>query len=117
MGIAMRAGQTGAGVGGMRFRSATMALLMLATPVAFAGAADFEIVKVTSVAGAGIDKLKPKIIFFNDYRLDEISDKGAFIHFDEWSRTKPIQRQILSLFPNFTEGMIHRVIDGTRKEV
>ena len=101
----------------MRFRSATMALLMLATPVAFAGAADFEIVKVTSVAGAGIDKLKPKIIFFNDYRLDEMSDKGAFIHFDEWARTKPIQRQFLSLFPSFTEGMIHRVIDGTRKEV
>jgi len=101
----------------MRFRSATMALLMLATPVAFAGAADFEIVKVTSVAGAGIDKLRPKIIFFNDYRLDEMSDKGAFIHFDEWARTKPIQRQFLSLFPSFTEGMIHRVIDGTRKEV
>ncbi len=101
----------------MRFRSATMALLMLAAPVAFAGAADFEIVKVTSVAGAGTDKLRPKIIFFNDYRLDENSDKGAFIHFDEWSRTKPIQRQFLSLFPSFTEGMVHRIIDGTRKEV
>ena len=83
----------------MRFRSATMALLMLAAPVAFAGAAEIEIVKVTSVAGARHDKLRPKIIIFNDYRLDEKSDKGAFIQFDEWSRTKPIQRQFLSLFP------------------
>ena len=60
-------------------------LLVLATTVAFAGAQDYQIVKVPSVAGAAIDKLKPKTIFFNDHRVDETSDKGAFIRFDEWS--------------------------------
>ena len=67
---------------------------MLATTVAFASAQDFQIVKVASVAGAAIDELKPKTIFFNDHRVDETSDKGAFIRFDEWTRTKPVQKQV-----------------------
>ena len=53
---------------------------------------DFQIVKVASVAGSAVDQLKPKTIFFNDHRLDEKTDKGAFIHFDEWpapSRSRP----------------------------
>jgi hypothetical protein len=101
----------------MWMRSTTAALMAIATTVALANAEDFRIVKVASVAGAAIDQLKPKTIFFNDHRLDEKSDKGAFIHFEEWARTKPIQRQFLSLFPSFTEGTVHKVIDGTRKEV
>ncbi|MGH6741176.1 MAG: hypothetical protein ACREDY_19500, partial [Bradyrhizobium sp.] len=101
----------------MWIRSTTTALLVVATTVAFASAEDFEIVKVASVAGAAVDQLKPKMIFFDDHRADDKSDKGAFIHFDEWSRTRPIQRQFLSLFPSFTEGTIHRIVDGTRKEV
>ena len=37
-------------------------------PVAFAAAQDYQIVKVASVAGAAIDSLKPKTIFFTDHR-------------------------------------------------
>jgi hypothetical protein len=101
----------------MWIRITTATLLAIATTVAFASAEDFQIVKVASVAGSGVDQLKPKTIFFNDHRLDEKTDKGAFIHFDEWVRTKPLQRQFLNLFPNFSEGTVHKVIDGTRKEV
>ena len=64
-------------------------LLVFATTVAFAAAQDYQIVKVASVAGAAIDGLKPKTIFFTDHRPTRQSDKGAFIRFDEWSRTKP----------------------------
>ena len=101
----------------MWIRITTATLLVFATTIAFASAEDFQIVKVASVAGAAVDTLKPKTIFFDDHRTDEKSDKGAFIHFDEWARTKPIERQFLSLFPSFTEGTIHKVIDGTNKEV
>ncbi len=101
----------------MWIRSTTAALLAITTTIALASAEDFQIVKVASVAGAGVDQLKPKTIFFNDHRIDEKSDKGAFIHFDEWSRSKPIQRQFLSLFPSFAEGIVHKIVDGTRKEV
>src|SRR5262245_570554 len=101
----------------MWMRHATALLLVLATPIAWAAAQDFQIVKVSSVAGSAVDQLKSRTIFFNDYRVDETSDKGAFIHFDEWTKTKPIQKKFLSLFPSYSEGTIHRVIDGSRKEV
>jgi hypothetical protein len=117
MEIELKAARKANRVTTMWMKSTTAALMAIATTVAFASAEDFQIVKVASVAGAAIDQLKPKTIFFNDHRLDEKSDKGAFIHFEEWARTKPVQRQFLSLFPSFTEGTVHKVIDGTRKEV
>jgi hypothetical protein len=89
---------------------------VLAASLAGAGAQEFQIVKVASVAGSAVDNLKSKTIFFNDHRVDETSDKGAFVKFDEWSRTKPIQRQFLSLFPSYSEGTIHRIVDGSKKE-
>jgi hypothetical protein len=99
----------------MLMRHVTAFVFVLAASAA--GAQEFQIVKVASVTGATVDSLKPKTIVFNDHRVDETSDKGAFIRFDEWSRTKPLQRQFLSLFPKFSEGMIHRVLDGAKKEV
>ena len=97
--------------------TATAALMVFATTVAIAAAQDYQIVKVASVAGAAIDGLKPKTIFFTDHRTDETSDKGAFIRFDEWNRTKPNEAKFLNIFPGFKEGMVHRIIDGSRKEV
>ena len=101
----------------MWMRTTTALLFVLATSVAAANAQDFQIVKVSSVAGSAVDQLKSKTIFFNDHRLDDTTDKGAFIRFDEWARTKPIQKKFLGLFPSYSEGMIHRVIDGSKKEV
>ena len=74
----------------MDTKYSTPPLLVFATTVALASAQDFQIVKVASVAGAAIDQLKPRTIFFTDHRTDETSDKGAFIRFDEWARTRPI---------------------------
>ena len=88
----------------MLMRHMTAFVFVLAASVAGAGAQEFQIVKVASVAGSAVDNLKPKTIFFNDHRVDETSDKGAFIRFDEWSRTKPVQRQFLSLFPTYLRG-------------
>ena len=101
----------------MWIRSSTATLLVFATTVALAASQDYQIVKVASVAGATIDTLKPRTIFFTDHRTDETSDKGAFIRFDEWSRVRPVEYKFLNLFPDFKEGMVHKVIDGTKKEV
>lgn len=100
----------------MLMRHMTAAVFVLAVSAVGAGAQEFQIVKVASVAGSAVDNLKSKTIFFNDHRVDETSDKGAFIHFDEWSRTKPLQKQFLSLYPNFSEGTVHRIIDGAKRE-
>ena len=105
----------------MKMRKVTAVLLAFAASTAMASAQasaqDFQIVKVSSVATSTVGELKPKTIFFNDGRTDDTTDKGAFTRFDEWTRTKPVQRQFLSLFPNFQEGMVHKVIDGSKKEV
>jgi hypothetical protein len=101
----------------MWIRSSTVTLLVFATTVALAASQDYQIVKVASVAGATIDTLKPRTIFFTDHRTDETSDKGAFIRFEEWSRSRPVEYKFLNIFPNFKEGMVHKVIDGTKKEV
>ena len=101
----------------MWIKNSTAAVLVFATTIAFAAAQDYQIVRVASVAGATIDGLKPKTIFFTDHRADETSDKGAFIRFEEWSRSRPSEAKLLNLFPGFKEGMVHKVIDGTRKEV
>ncbi|HYJ44411.1 MAG TPA: hypothetical protein VEW06_08135 [Xanthobacteraceae bacterium] len=101
----------------MMMRHMTAFAFVLAASVAGASAQEFQIVKVASVAGSTIDSLKPKTIVFNDHRVDETSDKGAFIRYDEWTRTKPLERQFLSLFPKFSEGTIHRVVDGAKKEM
>jgi hypothetical protein len=101
----------------MLTRSTAALLVVFATSIAMAGGPDFQIVKVASIAGSAVDQLKPKTILFNDHRSDDTTDQGAFIRFDEWSRTKPEQQQFLSLFPAYMEGTIHRVVDGTKKEV
>ena len=101
----------------MMMRHMTAFVFVLAASVADAGAQEFQIVKVASVTGSTVDSLKPKTIVFNDHRVDETSDKGAFIRYEEWSRTKPLERQFLSLFPKFSEGRIHRVVDGSKKEM
>jgi hypothetical protein len=98
-------------------RHVTAFAFVLAASVVGAGAQEFQVVKVASVAGSTVDTLKTRTIILNDHRVDETSDKGAFIRFDEWSRTKPVQRQFLSLFPTFSEGTIHRIVDGAKKEV
>ena len=101
----------------MLMRHTTALLFVLAASVAGASAEDFQIVKVATVAASPVNQLKPKTILFDDHRTDEKTDAGAFVHFDEWSRTKPVQRQFLSLFPKFAEGTVHKVVDGAKKEV
>ena len=101
----------------MLTRSTAALLIVLTIPATGANAQDFQVIKVASIAGSAVDQLKPKTILFNDHRASETTDEGAFIRFDEWSRSKPVQQQFLSLFPAYAEGTIHRVIDGTKKEV
>jgi hypothetical protein len=101
----------------MWIRRSAAALLVLSTTVALAVAQDYQVVKVASVAAVAPEGLKPKTIVFTDHRTDDTSDQGAFIHFSEWSQARPNEYKFLNLFPGFKEGMIHKVIDGTKREV
>ncbi len=92
-------------------------LVLLAGSAVAADGQDFQVVKVASVAGSAVDQLKPKTIIYNDRQGGETSDEGAFIPFDEWARSRPLQRKFLSLYPEYTEGTVHRVVDGGKREV
>ena len=98
----------------MRYFISLLGGVAATTGIALA-AADFDVVRVTSVTNAPIEQLKANTIIFNDQRPDEDST-NAFVRFDDWAKLKPVQKQYLSLFPNYTEPMIHRTVEGVKSE-
>ena len=88
-------------------------LAAIAVSAGTAQAQEFAVVKVPSVVSAPIDQLKPQTIIFNDHREDPLFEAGSgFILFEEWGKSLPVQKQFLSLFPNFTEGMTTKTVEG-----
>jgi hypothetical protein len=87
--------------------------LAVAAFVCGAQAQEIQVVKVPSVNGFPLDQLKPQTIIFNDYREAEISEGASgFIRFEDWGRRMPAQKQLLSLYPTYTEGMTTRTVEG-----
>jgi hypothetical protein len=88
-------------------------LLVCATSIIGAQAQEFEVVNVPTVIGLPLGELKPGTIVFNDYRDNEISEGGSgFIRFEDWARKMPVQKQLLSLYPNYTEGIATKIVEG-----
>src|SRR5262249_33683689 len=57
-----------------------------------------------SVAALAPAELKPRTIVFTDHRNDELADTGtSLIRFEDWARARPLQKQILSLYPGYIE--------------
>jgi hypothetical protein len=91
----------------------SIALFFAAAFISGAQAEDFQIAKVPSVAGFPLDQLKPGMIVFNDYREAEISEgNSGFIRFEDWGRRMPAQKQLLGLYPTYSEGMATKTIEG-----
>jgi hypothetical protein len=62
------------------------------------------------------DKLKPKTILFTDHRNDELVDpKSGLIRFADWARVKPLQTQVLALYPGYDEPTVSVTLNGTTK--
>ena len=94
-------------------RRSLLLFLALAASVCSAQAQEFQIVKVPSVSGFPLDQLKAQTIIFNDYRDAEISEGASgFIRFEDWGRRMPAQKQFLSLYPTYAEGMTTRTVEG-----
>ena len=50
----------------------------------------------------GAGEVKPKTIVFSDHRDDKLADAGTgLIRFEDWGRERPLQKQFLSLFPDY----------------
>ena len=93
------------------FPVALLALLLAAS--APAGAQEFRIEEMAGELGA---KLKPATIAFTDHRSDELADpKSGLIRFADWARAKPVQKQVLSLYPGYQEPTVDVTVHGTTK--
>jgi hypothetical protein len=81
-----------------------------------AAAEDFQMQEVPSLPVQGAGELGPRTILFTDHRKDELVDPATgLIHFSDWERSRPAQKQLLSLYPTFEEPMISVNEDGAAK--
>ena len=85
----------------MRFRAALLVAAWLVAP-AGAHAQEFTLEDVPALAGVPIAQLKPRTVIFADARDEALADHGLMA-FEEWARSRPLQRRFLSLFPAFVE--------------
>lgn len=94
-------------------RHALALLACLAVPVS-AAAEEFRVEELAAIAS--VATLKPKTIAFTDYRNDELADAGTgLLRFEDWARARPIQKQLLSLFPSYVEPTISVTVHGVTK--
>ncbi len=98
----------------MRLLFALIALAGFATAVS---AQEFRIEEVPSVAALPIDKLKPGVIAFSDHQSDQLVDPGTggLMKFADWSRVRPLQKQLLSLYPSYEEPIVKSMSGGVSR--
>jgi hypothetical protein len=76
---------------------------MLAAPLG-AAAQDFRMQEAAVLGPLGAGALTPRTIIFTDHRNDELADPvTGMIRFSDWERSRPQQKQLLSLFPSYEE--------------
>ena len=98
-------------------RIALMSALILASAAsgAVASAVEYRIADVASLSTARGDS-SPNTIAFADPTSNGAAD-AQFMPFDDWSRAKPVQKQLLALYPNYSEPVVTVTVDGVPKSV
>ncbi len=115
----------------MRLLRAVPALLalLLAVPLASAQAPkandpkasdakapEFRLEDVAALADVPLDQLKPKSVAFTDRASDNLLEAGTiFMRYDAWAKARPLEQQLLGLYPGYTEPNTDLVVDGAKK--
>ncbi len=87
-----------------------------ATSFAQTAAQEFRIEEVASLAGLGVEQLKPKTIAFIDRPDEELIDPDAgLVRFETWAQARPVEKQFLTPFPSYLEPYVEVTVDGVRK--
>src|SRR6201987_2820361 len=95
---------------------ATALLAVLLVCGAAVAAGDFTLEEVTSLGAVGVGQLKPKVIAFTDHRKDDLADPATgLIRFEDWARVRPVQKQLLTLYPGYVEPIVDVPHDGVTK--
>jgi hypothetical protein len=81
-------------------------------------AQDFAVAEVPSVTALPVEQLKARTIAVNDHRNDPLADAGTgLIRFEDWTRARPLQKQMLSLYPAYQEPLLRATVGGVSKVV
>jgi hypothetical protein len=95
---------------------ATALLAVLLACGAATTAGDFAIEEVASLGAVAAAQLKPRVIAFTDHRKDDLADQATgLIRFEDWARVRPVQKQLLSLYPGYVEPLVNVTHDGVTK--
>ncbi|NVO14918.1 MAG: hypothetical protein HXX10_12860 [Rhodoplanes sp.] len=89
------------------------AVLVAAVPAA---AADFRIQDVADITKVAPGSLPPGTIAFADHRTDDLADpKTGLIRFSDWAHARPLQKQLLALYPGYEEPSVTTTVNGVAK--
>jgi hypothetical protein len=88
----------------MRIQRAAVLIAACVATCTGAAAQEFQLEDVPAAASVPIAQIKPRTVIFADQRNDKLADSSTgLIPFDDWARSRPVQRRFLSLFPSFVE--------------
>jgi hypothetical protein len=98
-------------------RKAVVALLFgLVLVASQAGAQEFKVEDVATVATLPVAQLKPKTIAFGDLPGEGLLDASTgFMRYEDWAKARPIERQFLSLYPGYNEPNEDIIVEGVKK--
>jgi hypothetical protein len=97
----------------MHMRALFCLLVGLGLMPATGNAQEFQVQEKASLAGVPLAELKPKTIVFADQpgaNKDEV-----FVSYEDWAKAKPLQQQLLSLYPGYSEPNQDIIVDGTKR--
>ena len=97
----------------MQVRPLFYLLVGLALLPARGNAQEFQLQEQASPTAVPIAELKPKTIVFADQ--PGASRDDVFISYEEWAKSKPLQQQLLSLYPGYAEPNLEIIVDGTKR--
>jgi hypothetical protein len=79
-------------------------------------AQDFRLEEVASLADIRPDQLKAKSIAFADRAPENLLEPGTiFMRYDAWAKARPLEQQLLGLYPGYVEPNTDLVVDGVKK--
>jgi hypothetical protein len=100
----------------MRSIARATSLLAVLLVCGAAAAAEFTLEEIASLGSMGVGQLKPKVIAFTDHRKDDLADPATgLIRFEDWARVRPVQKQLLSLYPGYVEPIVDVSHEGVTK--
>ncbi|KAA2237332.1 hypothetical protein [Salinarimonas soli] len=100
----------------MRLAASLSLLLALGGPALAQQQQAFRIEEARSAAAVAPAALKPGVVVVSDGRGSEIADPvTGLVRFEDWERTQPRQKRLLSLYPSYVEPTINVTVHGVTK--